>query len=47
MSGQNLGKPNWIVKLAAANLASMVIFGGAGGHKKEWEALRQQRFTRA
>lgn len=47
MATQTLLKPNWIIKLAAGNMVSMVIVGSLGGHKKEWEAIRQQRFTRA
>ena len=47
MASQGLKKPNWIVKLAAGNLVSMVVVGALGGHKKEWAPLRQQRFTRA
>jgi hypothetical protein len=41
MATQTLLKPNWIIKLAAGNMVSMVIVGSLGGHKKEWEAIRQ------
>lgn len=47
MATQGLKKPNWIIKLAAGNLVSMVVMGGVGGHKKDWENVRQRRFDRA
>lgn len=37
MATQVLKKPNWMIKLAAGNVLSMVLIGGVGGHNTDWE----------